>query len=208
MVETKGWARRLGISTAGVPPSIAATRRFSKWSARDVATRAVILQGVVATACEVDPRPIVRWFKRERLWASVTTAERAFLLGKSSPSLQRRLELRWHQEAEWTLLWALGAIEALGLPTQACDTRRLVDELIPPLGADLEPYLKGAKLRPAGELQAEDNRTYDLYCAGVAAHRAKRPLPRDLVWGVLVERRRAFEWLGADDSWDDVTCDA
>jgi hypothetical protein len=56
-------------------------------------------------------------------------------------------------------------------------------------------------------LLAEDDRTYDLWCRANAARRKKEPLPADLNWSVLYERRYAFEWLDGLEAWDDVTCD-
>jgi hypothetical protein len=54
---------------------------------------------------------------------------------------------------------------------------------------------------------AEDDRTYNLWCYAQKAHR-KGALPADLNWGVLYERRYAFEWLDGVEDWDEVTCDA
>jgi hypothetical protein len=120
---------------------------------------------------------------------------------------QQRNKLRWHQEAEWTLLWAIGKVEALGLPADTCDTRRLCAEIMPPVGSDIAAFLASAELRSAGTLLAEDDRTYDLWCRAHAARREGDPLPEDLSWGVLHERRYAFEWLDGMQEWDDVSCD-
>jgi hypothetical protein len=84
----------------------------------------------------------------------------------------------------------------------------LVDEIIPPLGSDIEEFLASAELRSPGVLLAEDDRTYDLWCCVAKARRRGEPLPADLNWWVLYERRYAFEWLDGVQEWDDVTCDA
>jgi hypothetical protein len=167
----------------------------------------VILQGVVAVGCDVDPERVVEWLREQGIWDWVSPDERAFLQNLS-PTVEERNCFRWHQEAEWTLLWAIGKVEALGLPTRGCDTRRLVAEIIPPLGSDIEGFLASAELRLPGVLLAEDDRTYDLWCNAVAARRNREPLPPDLNWWVLYERRYAFEWLDSHQEWDDVTCDA
>jgi hypothetical protein len=106
------------------------------------------------------------------------------------------------------LLWAIGKVEAIGLPTRGCDTRRLVDEIIPPLGSDIGGFLNSAELRPPGVLLAEDDRTYNMWCYANSAFRKGEPLPSDLKWWVLYERRYAFEWLDGQPEWDDVTCDS
>ena len=69
-------------------------------------------------------------------------------------------------------------------------------------------FLVSSELRPPGVLLAEDDRTYDLWCCTAAARRNREPLPPDLNWWVLYERRYAFEWLDGQQDWDDVKCDA
>jgi hypothetical protein len=57
-------------------------------------------------------------------------------------------------------------------------------------------------------LLAEDDRTYNLWCHANLALRRGEPLPSDLNYRVLYERRYAFEWLDGLEDWDDVTCDS
>lgn len=206
MLSTKTWAKSLGISAEATPPTV---ENYSKWcprSARQIAVRALILQGVVAVASEVDPEPIIEWFHDQRIWGSVTADEKAFLKSQSVTQEQCN-EFGWHQEAEWTLLWVIGKVDSLGLPTRGCDTRRLVDEIIPPLGSEIDAFLASAAVREPGVILAEDDRTYNLWCYAQKARR-KRELPADLNWSVLYERRYAFEWLDGMQDWDEVTCDS
>jgi hypothetical protein len=206
MHSTETWAKSLGVSVEGTPPTVEDYSKRCPRSSRQIAVRALILQGVVAVASEVDPEPIIEWFHERRLWRSVTPEEKAFLNNPSHTKEQRN-KLGWHQEAEWTLLWVIGKVESLGLPTRECDTRRLVDEIIPPLGSEIADFLATAMIREPGVLLAEDDRTYNLWCCAQKARR-KRELPTDLNWSVLYERRYAFEWLDGLQDWDDVTCDA
>jgi hypothetical protein len=206
LLSTEAWARSHGIS---VKPNLPEIRGYNKpyaRSAKKIAVRTVILQGVVAVGFHVDPKPVIKWFKNQHVWEHVTPEEKAFLLNRS-PTSQLRNSFCWHQEAEWTLLWVIGKVESLGLPTRQCDTKRLVDEIIPPLGSDIAQFISTARLRKPGKLLAEDDRTYNLWCYAQAARR-KGSVPEDLVWPVLYERRYAFEWLDGFQEWDDVTCDA
>jgi len=207
MKTTKEWAKLLNIS---VEEDLAPIPDFSKpyaRSARDVAVRAVILQGVVAVACEVEPQPVVAWFQEQEIWSGVTPRERDFLLSSSNTESEQN-QFQWKQEAEWALLWMAGKVESLGLPTHQCDSRRLVDEIIPALGGDIRVFVESAKLRSPGALLAEDDRTYDLWCHVHLARRKGEELPKDLNLGVLKEWRYAFEWMDGFQAWDDVTCDA
>jgi hypothetical protein len=58
MRSTRAWARSLGVSVAPTPPEVAGYTRKYKRTARQVAIRALILQGVVAVACGVEPAPV------------------------------------------------------------------------------------------------------------------------------------------------------
>ncbi len=111
-------------------------------------------------------------------------------------------------EAQWALLWVIDKVESLGLPTTACDSRRLVDEIMPALDSDVSEFIRGASRRTPGEILAEDDRTYDLWCRWHLAKREDKPLPADLNYWILYERRYAFEWLDGNQEWDAVVCDA
>jgi hypothetical protein len=208
-LKTEEWARSHGISTALTPPAVEGYDEACPFSARQIAIRAVILQGVVAVASEVDSEPVVEWYQGSGMWDAVSPNERALLLDPSSVSQKAVHEFRWRQEAEWALLWAVGKVEALGLPTQQCDTPRLVDEIIPALGSDIEPFLASAELRSPGVQLAEDDRHYNLWCRYFQTRREGSDLvPGDLDVSVLYQRQYAFEWLHGVDAWDDVRCDA
>jgi hypothetical protein len=205
MSATRTWAEALKVEGSEDLPPIAGYSKLYARSAREVATRAIILQGVVAIAYEVAPDPIAKWFREQGIWPAVTPQEERFMLSAERTSSEQ-LQYRWKQEAEWTLLWMLGRVRSLGLPTRCCDTRRLVDEIMPALGDDLQDFIREAELRPAGALLAEDDRTYNLWCYALAAQRRKEELPSDLNLAVLRERRYAFEWMDGNQDW--VTCDA
>jgi hypothetical protein len=206
MATTESWAKSLGISVEEVLPPIPDYAEPCPRSPRDIAVRTVVLQGVVAVAEQVDPQHIVEWFRDEGIWQDVTPNEQAFLKARSR-SVDQCNRFGWHQEAQWTLLWVIGKVELLGLPTRPCDTRRLVDEIIPPLWSKLDDFVASSKVRQPGALLAEDDRTYNIWCYAQKA-RLNAELPSDLNWGVLYERRYAFEWLDGTRDWDEVTCDA
>ena len=107
------------------------------------------------------------------------------------------------------MLWVVAKVDHLGLPTRQCNTRRMVDEIIPPLGSDVEPFLASATLRPPGELLAENDRHYNLWCRYFQTRRdPPETLPSDLNFDVLYQREYAFEWLQGIEKWDDVQCDS
>jgi hypothetical protein len=206
---TEELARAWGVSTDLTPPSVDGYEKPCPFTARQIATRALVLHGVVAVAAGVEAAPVVEWFRDQGLWDAVTPVERAFLANPDGADRRMVAELSWRSEAEWALLWVVGEVEHLGLPTRRCDTQRLVDEIIPGLGCDVEPFLASARVRSPGELLAEDDRHYDLWCRYFQTRREDPGrLPRDLELNVLHQRVHAFEWLHGIEAWDEVGCDA
>src|SRR5262245_53305475 len=120
--STAEWAKRLGISTDPTPPPVAGAVARCAYTPQDLARRALVLQSVAVVGSEVDPQPVVSWLKDQDLWSVATPQERAFL-EDVSPSADLKNKFRWRQEAEWTLLWMIGMVEELRLPTQYCDTK-------------------------------------------------------------------------------------
>jgi hypothetical protein len=218
MISTIEWALLHNESVDDIPPSMEWFTDPYPRTARDIAVRAIILQNVIDVAYNlqhlvdgtdaVDAETMITWFQKQGIWEAVTPQEKAFLLAPT-PTLEQGYHFQQHQEAEWTLLWMIGKVEALGLPTHFCDGLRLADETIMPgLLTDLEPFLSSAELRDPTVIVAEDLRTYNFWCYAHQDRRHNRPLPVDLNLTVLYERRYAFEWLDGTDEWDHVTCDA
>lgn len=206
-MKTAAWARKHDVCADEiVPPVPNYSKRYAR-NSKDIAARCLVLQGIVAVAFDCDPKPIVGWLKEQDLLRHVSPEENKFLKNKN-PDNKQRIRFQWHQEAEWTLLWLVGKVDSLGLPTRQCDTRRLVDEIIPPLGESVKGFISNAKLRSPGEILAEDNRTYNLWCYAHQARRNEQRLPDDLNYSILYERRYAFEWMDGFQEWDEVTCDA
>lgn len=203
-MQTKAWAASHNISVADTAPPILNYEGTYKRTAEDVAVRAVILHCVAAVGFGLDPSPIIDWLKAQSLWISVSPKEQAFLCADTR-SDEACNDARWRTEAQWTLLWSIQYVDALGLPTQCCNTAKLVDDIMPALDEPLDSFITQAALRPPSEFFAEQDRVYNLHCYARQAYRQKK-FPEDLIYDVLFQRHYAFEWLDGDD-WDDVRTD-
>jgi hypothetical protein len=82
MSTTKSWAESLKVETAKDLSPVAGYSKLYARSAGEVATRAIILQGVVAVAYEVAASPIVKWFQEQGIWGTGRTG----LLLNSAPA--------------------------------------------------------------------------------------------------------------------------
>ena len=206
MATTADWAKSLGIPAEATLPAVEGYTKRCPRTARQIAVRTLILQGVVCAGLDINASSIVEWLREQRIWRSVTPDEKALLLNPNRSVKECKRHGR-HTEAEWTLLWAIGKVEVLGLPTCKCDLRQMFEDIVPRFGSDITGFLATANLRSPGELLAEDDRTYNLWCYANGARRRGEALPDDLDLSVLYERRYAFEWLDGMEAWDDVTCD-
>jgi hypothetical protein len=72
------------------------TRQYAR-TAQEIATRAVVLQGVVAVAYGVQADPVTEWFQTQMIWNAVTPRERAFLAYPQRAERETN-RLRWKQE--------------------------------------------------------------------------------------------------------------
>ena len=121
MKTTKQWAASHGVD---VDDSLTADADYNEpipRTAREVATRTVILHSIAATGYGVDPKPIIEWLIGQSIWQHASPNEQR-LLKAPAPIEEELSEARWRQEAQWALLWAINKIDTLGLPTQTCET--------------------------------------------------------------------------------------
>ena len=205
MTTTLEWATAKGVDVADVLPPVDGYDKPISHTAGNVARRTIILHSVAAAGYGVDRGPIVEWLNAESIWQHVSTNERRLLTGTDVPKTEFN-DACWRQEAQWALLWAIAKIESLGLPTKTCDTSMLVDSIMPGLGESTDSFIASARMRPTGELLAEDDRVYNLHCYARQAHR-ENSMPTDLLYPVLFQRHHAFEWLTGDADWDAVRTD-
>lgn len=209
MIKTKEWAESHGILTEDILPSVKDYDEPYKRTAREIAVRTVIIHAIIAAAYGIGRQNIIEWLKDQNLWSEVSPGEQTFLFSDKPRRLSEgdRISARWLQEAQWTLLWTIKKVESLGLPTKTCDTIKIVDEIMPVLGDEIEPFISSAELRPVPEIRAEDERVYKLY-QHVQQASQQEEMPDDLIYGVLSQRYYAFRWLNSEDDWNNVKTDA
>ncbi len=182
IVDTREWAASHSVCIDDIAPPIEDYTKAYPRSAAKIAIQTIILHCITAVGYQVDPLPIINWLKDQGIWEYVSPNEKVFLCANNR-SDKECSDARWRQEAQWALLWTIGKIESLDLPTQYCDSARLVDEIMPRLGDPIEAFVSSAELRSPSELMAEDDRIYNLHYDHHSKprsldHRRHRPLPR------------------------------
>ncbi len=114
---------------------------------------------------------------------------------------QLLVDISWREEALHALLWALGLVVDLP-PDTMCPRQPAYERLAP----DLDPSkaLDDVRLRPLEEIAAMLDFYYCLHWHARKAQYHGDVWDYQIAPGVVLERRRALEWLFQDARWEDV----
>lgn len=112
--------------------------------------------------------------------------------------------LRRRYESAWTLLWALGHVDALGKPDHRADLAQL-NAIV----SSTDRILTNPQLRPLSIILDELDLTYRYHWALMDAELYGTPRPAGLIPQVTQERHHALNWLIGyrDQDWDEVSTD-
>ncbi len=112
------------------------------------------------------------------------------------------VDIAWREEALHALLWSLGLVDDLPAD-EMCPKAPAYERLAP--GLNPAAAEGGAvRLRPVAELAAMLDFYYCLHWHARRAQYHGELWDYHIAPGVVLERRRALEWLFQDAPWDDV----
>ena len=134
------------------------------------------------------------------------TPEEKEFLKLDSFDLATKAKFLWRYESLWVLLWSLGYVETLDLPTGICDVPFSVGTII---YRGREKFIKEAKLRSKKEILDQADLIYRIHWATTEARIKNQPMPADLDNSTVYERHYALNWLlnHQNQNWDDVSTD-
>jgi hypothetical protein len=168
----------------------------------DATTRLLVMHAVAAVAYGFDRMRAMAWLNAEALADALTEPERRFVVdAQGSPG-----PFRSHIEGMWALAWATRIVDELDF-RKDCDARFAT--MLPNLKRR-EPSASvraKAALRDPEEIVAACDLAYCLHWALVQAELDNGPPPAGLAPLVVVERRRALEWLLGTEEWESVSLD-
>jgi hypothetical protein len=168
----------------------------------DIVDRLLAMLCVAACAYGFDNHKAIDWLSREAKVDLLTDAERRYLNAKAG---DRRLFMV-QIEGMWALAWSINAVPALdfGKPCAQDFVSRLPD-----LKGDKSsrPFRVDAELRPVSEIIAATDLAYCLHWAIRDSQLRDAKIPGKVEAYVVVERRRALEWLLTDEGWEDIELD-
>ena len=186
-------------------PAIEDSVSAKKRTKEEIAHRAIALCIVSVKGEGLEQTTVQDLVKRYNAQDYFTPAEKKFI-ENPAPTQKDRVQFSWQYEDYWVMLWALGYIDTLDYPTNACDVAKAVKFLH---GKTTEEFIANAKLRELSEIIDEADMIYRYDWAVVNARVKKQDSPAGLDGGVVMERHHALNWLIGymDQEWDDVTTD-
>jgi hypothetical protein len=198
--ESMRTARQLGVDVSVTLPLLDAG--LETRNADETVSRILAMSAVAATAYGFDKAKAIGWLQQEALIDSLTEQERAFVLkGVGEPN-----RFQMQVEGMWALAWAMGIVSEMNFGKD-CDNRFAA--MLPNLKVSQSSRDFREKVNPRSleQVIAACDLAYCLHWAIRQAElRGQRP-PGSLKPFVVVERRRALEWLLSKESWDEVPLD-
>lgn len=193
-------AEKLGFPTNQTLPLLDAITEVK--SPEQVVLRLLCMHVSAACAFGFDRARAKEWIAKERLDQEITPAERRFVeLGVGNASL-----FQCRVEGMWALAWSLGLVPILDFAETCHDN--FVSHL-----PDLKISQSSEALRSKVVMQPIDARmaacdlSYCLHWSIREAELCNLTVPGTVSSYVIIERRRALEWLIGSEQWEDVTLD-
>jgi hypothetical protein len=198
------------LAAEGVPlnkhlPAIESEAQTRRRTKEEIATRAMALLVVSMHGSTPDKAIADKIVGQYGLANYLTPREREFIAA-AKPSDRDRVNFSWRFEAAHVLFWALGYVEKLDKPTEACDPIILIK---PMKSRTAGQFIADAKLRSLREILDNADLIYRYRWALVDARVNDRAEPAGLNGSVALERHVALNWLIGymDQEWDDISTD-
>lgn len=173
-------------------------------SVSESASRLLCLYAVVACSYGFSKEKAKKWLTREGLNEFLSDSEKAYLETPSNGGLDPSMQ--WRVESLWALAWCVGCHSDLDFCDSCSDN---FIQMLPDIASDAATgsFRAGLQLRDKGEIAAKADLAYCLHWAVREAEITGQAAPGKLPGNVVVERRRALEWMIEQHPWDDVSLD-
>lgn len=174
-------------------------------TADEVVDRILCLQVTIACAYGFSRSRAVAWLDQERLADRLAASEQSYLHHEKSPESPL---FKTRIESLWALTWFAGYHANLDFGAYCSDS---FIALFPDIkqSESADTFRAKARLRSTDELEQALDLAYCLHWAVRDGNlKGRRVVGKNQIKEyVIIERRRALEWLAGDDAWDDVPMD-
>lgn len=178
---------------------------FELRSGQEVAERIIVVYCLAGIGNDnnIDPAKLWAWLGECKIQRAIPKEEVGYLNGSVITETDS-LQLGWLKESLFTLAWCGGLVPSLPLPYREADLTPVFSRIPPEVGADA--FIQSFRLRPIQEIAFELD---FYYCAHwLEKHRRMFSFDRQFSKDVIVERRRAFEWVCAPSiNWHEISLD-
>ena len=168
----------------------------------EVVDRVLAMLCVAACAYGFNNQKAQNWLVRETKVDLLTDAERRFLQSNTGDRQRFTVQI----EGMWALAWGIKLVPTLDF--EAPCPQNFVT-LLPDLKGNVSSnsFREIAKVRPASEIASACDLAYCLHWAIRDLQRRNAKAPSNVEEYVIVERRRALEWLLIDEQWNEIILD-
>lgn len=169
----------------------------------DVVRRVLVLNCVVAVAHRFQGERAKDWLDQNKLLGHLSSRERDLIDGRSE--IDRR-EFMVQGESLWVFAWAINKVDRIDYAKICGDSLvTLLPDLL--IGESAKLWSQGLHLRSESEIVAACDLSYRIHWAVRDSQVHRKKLPGRVPAYVVVERRRALEWMLQENDWDDVVLD-
>lgn len=193
-------AKSLGVIISSELPLLDASLKIRRTG--EVVSRILTMNVVAAAAYGFDRSKAIAWLTEEGLIDSLSKAEKQLIFnGVGQPD-----RFKVQVGGIWALGWAMNIVNELNFGKD-CDNRFV--SMLPNLkqGQRSTDFREKVEPRLPEEIIAACDMAYCLHWAIRQADITGKQSPGNLKPYIVVERRRALEWLLHEDAWDDVSLD-
>ena len=169
---------------------------------REIVDRILAMHAVVASAYGFKRQAALMWLDREKLLGSVTESEREFLVSESG--LPELFQVR--VESMWAIAWALGFVSGLDF-AKSCNSQFVITFPNLKNNEDSSSFRKNIRPRSLEDIVGMCDVAYCLHWVILDSRLRGKKHPSELKEQIVVERRRALEWILSASGWDDVSLD-
>jgi hypothetical protein len=190
-------ATRLGLDVLPTLPLLDAG--LASRSVDEVLSRILAMSSIAATAYGFDKATAIAWLKQETLTGSLSEQEKVFLFEGVGQPDRFKLQI----EGMWALAWAMGIVNELDF---AKDSDSHFVTMLPNL-KELESssaFRKKARPRPLDQVIGACDLAYCIHWAIQQSNLSGKRPSGNLKPYIVVERRRALDWLLSNSRWDEI----
>ncbi|MFC4701509.1 DUF4272 domain-containing protein [Glaciecola siphonariae] len=169
---------------------------------QEIVGRSLALFAVVACSYRFDKSLAIQWLERERVIDYLSDSERIYLNEREDNITRFQSQV----EGLNAFAWSLGFVKSISFDS-ACDNSLI--KHFPDIknnGSSCE-YKALSSVRSSSQIISVCDLAYCLHWAIVNAEANSVNLLSDVAQHVIIERRRALEWMLCTDDWDKLTLD-